>query len=520
MPQHLWADGCRALVRQLGLAALLASAAGPVTAASTFVAGSVFQMERGRPSPLAKVRVIARATDTKEILAATKTDARGRYELSGYLPAKVSFSARKHGYFVKTAGGRPDSEIVLECTSADPCGNLDFEMGRAAVVSGRVVDDFGEPLESVEVFMAADDAGNSRTRVAGATQTDDRGLFRISGVKPGRYRVAAKARYVYSDNTQYRGEAALFEVDEGGEVSGIRIVLAPAKADSFHVSGKLTGADLNAERFHWVELRTAGRSGDWTGMSQMTSHTVGGDGSFAFPGVHRGRYVLSYRQGNSTTGRRMLGVIEVNSDISGLILSPLPLTGVVGRVRFETGAPPRTISLAFVSKEDLISPRVQAFAPDFEFERGDFLPGSYRVRAASRDYYLKELRERGHAVSFRDFELRAGDIVQIEAVLADDFGYLHGHIRQPRAGEAEAASGTHFRVGLRSEDETRSVLADQNGRFAFLNVIPGSYRICAWSELVAADVMAEKVWNQAGSAVRAFDVEPGTEIEIDLTAVR
>ena len=517
MPQHLWADGCRALVRQLGLAALLASAAGPVIA-STFVAGTVFQLERGRRSPLGKVTVIARAPDTKEILATARTDDRGRFELRHDFSGKVSFSARKHGYFVKTAGGRPDSEIVLECFSEDDCGSVDFEMGRAAVVSGRVVGEHGDPVESVEIVMKTDDGDGISSRVEGATQTDDRGLFRISGVKPGRYRLAARAGYVYGDNTQYRAEAAQVEVDEGGFISGIRIVLAPVEVGIFHVSGKLTGVGLNAEGFHWVELRTLGAGS--AGLVRMTSQTVGKAGSFAFAGVNQGRYVFSYRTGTSTTGRRMLGVIEVNSDIAGLNLSPLPLTGVAGRIRFESAPPAYGVSLVFLSNEGLTNARAEAFPPEFEFERGDFLPGSYRVRVASRDYYLKELRARGRAVSFRDFELRPGDIVQVEAVVADDFGYLQGRIKRPRAGGTEAALGTHFRVGLKSEDGTRSVLADQNGLFAFRNVIPGSYKICAWSNLGEAEVPAEKVWEQAGSAVRAFDVEPGMEIEIDLTAVR
>ena len=506
------------MLRRLELAVLLVFAAEPVSA-SSFVAGTVFQLEKGRPSPLAKVTVIARAPDTKQILATARTDQQGRFQLRRDFAGKVSFSARKHGYFVKTAAGRADSEIVLECHSEGDCGSVDFEMGRAAVVTGRVVGEYGDPVESVEIVLKTDDGGGSSGRTEGATQSDDRGVFRISGVKPGRYRLSARAGYVYGDNTQYRGEATEVAVLEGGFISGIRIVLAPVKMGIFHVSGKLTGIDLNADGFHWVELRTLGSAS--AGLGRMTSQTaVGPAGSFAFAGVNQGRHVLSYHTRISTIERRMLGVIEVNSDISGLNVSPLPLTGVIGRIRFETAPPAHGISLSFVSNEGLISPRAEAFAPDFEFERGDFLPGSYRVQVASRDYYLKELRARGRAVSFRDFELRAGDIVQVEAVIADDFGYLHGRIKQPRAGEGEVTPGTHFRVGLKSEDGTRSVAADQNGLFAFRDVIPGSYRICAWSDLDETEVKANEVWKQVGSAVRAFDVEPGMEIEIDLTAVR
>jgi len=77
---------------------------------------------------------------------------------------------------------------------------------------------------------------------------------------------------------------------------------------------------------------------------------------------------------------------------------------------------------------------------------------------------------------------------------------------------------SHYRVALAGPGGIRSVQADQSGRFVFPKVIPGPYRICAWKDLNEEAVRAEPLWKQAGKAVRAFEVDPGAQIEMDLTA--
>ena len=55
--------------------------------------------------------------------------------------------------------------------------------------------------------------------------------------------------------------------------------------------------------------------------------------------------------------------------------------------------------------------------------------------------------------------------------------------------------------------------------FAFNKVIPGEYRIAAWSG-PDTDVSDEEVWGETASAVRTITVEAGFEMEVDLTAER
>jgi hypothetical protein len=79
--------------------------------------------------------------------------------------------------------------------------------------------------------------------------------------------------------------------------------------------------------------------------------------------------------------------------------------------------------------------------------------------------------------------------------------------------------GAQFQVGLAGPRGFRVVQADQNAEFVFERTVPGEYRICAWSDPDPQPIYDEKTWTAAGGAVRKFEVEAGSEVEINLTAV-
>jgi hypothetical protein len=70
-------------------------------------------------------------------------------------------------------------------------------------------------------------------------------------------------------------------------------------------------------------------------------------------------------------------------------------------------------------------------------------------------------------------------------------------------------------VGVRGRN-TRSVQTDNQGGFLFERLIPGDYEIAAWDRPVV-DVEDSEVWREAGDRVKKIGVEPGSEVDIDLT---
>ena len=251
-----------------------------------------------------------------------------------------------------------------------------------------------------------------------------------------------------------------------------------------------------------------------------------------------GKYELSYVRRSDSIGpdrglRLPLGSLEINGDISGLLLSPRPQTGLEGRVVFDqdltaAGRPNDEVGLVFrgddgmhLASADAEPARLRSSKP---WACGR--PGPHR--RCRRDlrrwwvtrssYFVKEVRLDGKPVPDRTIDLAEGRVEQIEVVLSTDFAKVHGRVKKPRE-EGEVRKAAQYRVGLKGADVTRSVQADQYGRFMFDKVPPGDYRICAWPDLSARAVRDEGVWEEAGSAARAFPVEAGSHIEIDLTAV-
>jgi protocatechuate 3,4-dioxygenase beta subunit len=150
----------------------------------------------------------------------------------------------------------------------------DISMERGAIVSGRVLYSDGVPAVQVDIELQDTAGPNSspETRsvqmgdiarsefVHRTMETDDEGRFRIAGVRPGVYRIAAvqlqkipmsayepMMRYVlgalrfYSDDTVHPAAAKTYTLTAGGEVTDITIRIP---LDGLHsVQGKVAAKD-------------------------------------------------------------------------------------------------------------------------------------------------------------------------------------------------------------------------------------------------------------------------------------
>ena len=167
----------------------------------------------------------------------TSTDANGVYRVTG-LPAG--------SYWVK-----PMTPAFVEMSrkvtigDGETAARIDFELVKGGVITGRITDADGHPVieERVELFDAdpapnqtAEKVGNIRLQHG---QTDDRGVYRIPGVPPGRYKVAAgndggnvlwrsverRYRRTFFSGVTDPGSATVIEVSEGSETSQVDITL-------------------------------------------------------------------------------------------------------------------------------------------------------------------------------------------------------------------------------------------------------------------------------------------------------
>src|SRR5271154_750903 len=158
------------------------------------VSGMVVRSQDSAPLKNATVQLVNDAD--REHRIATKTSADGRFELKSVPPAQYKLRVSRNGYVEQELNqkkpGDPGATFTLR--AGQRISDLVFKLARAAVISGKVFDEDGEPMVGVSVRAVRREFTNGRKGfgVAGDSTTDDRGEFRLFGLPPGRYHISAQ----------------------------------------------------------------------------------------------------------------------------------------------------------------------------------------------------------------------------------------------------------------------------------------------------------------------------------------
>jgi len=492
----------------------------PCLAAPSQVSGTVYHRQGKVRSPLAQATVTVWAAVGTEVLGVVKTDARGRYQFVDLPADKIILRAGRPGYFTRKAGPAHDAEVSLDCSAEGACSHVDFELVKAGVVAGQVVDDLGDPLQDIEVALTRilsqerDTPGKSHSG-----STDDRGIFRVAGLEPGEYILqAAEAFAGFPHDVSYATPETRLELEEGTDVEGLQIVMR--RIARHRVSGAVQGVALSAGMAAAIEALPVPPADAVSTLRPARTVKLDEAGAFSFWNLPAGKYTLNLRIAREDSRETLrLPTLEVDRDLIGLVLEPVPPTGVAGFVKLEKGVAPQRVTLLFAAVGAQEARTVSAGPPDYRFEQSDFLPGAYQVLTHSEEYYVKRIGEGAESGPGGRVNLAPGEIRSLEIVIASDFGVVSGrliHPEGPTGGKERWAS--NCRVALSGQGRVRTVPADQNGRFHFNNVLPGEYRIGAWWDLSEEAVRDEALWKRSADFVIAFPVEPNTEVEIDLRA--
>lgn len=493
-------------------AAALLLALASVAAAQVRISGVVTeQSESPTPVPVPEAFVLVRAGSPERNIAEAVTDSRGRYTLAGLPVGRLTLSVRAQSYYTVKAGDVEADSIARSCPQEGDCGGTSFKLARAAVVEGRLTDAFGDPLQDVEVELApegpqpADPMERMRRTVGGAV-SDDRGYFRIWGVKPGRYELTAQqSRFGMPRPGAVEAHRQTIEIAPGETSYETPPITLGADAEVFSIRGTITGLDEDsAGRINIAISPEDENAGLWQ------RYETPNQGAFTISGLRKGRYVLQladFRSGDREV--RYLATVDVDHDIEGLELSPQPPSGIRGSVEF-VDSPPTNLYVALTRPGRMFFGRamIEVKGPDYEFENVGVAPGEYELHLQHPDYYLVD--EPAVIVALgrvQDMVLRVSNVRSTVRGVAR---LAAGEQREP---------GAHFTVGLRGERGRHKIQADDSGAFIFEKLIPGDYEIAAWED-PDVDVHDDAAWSRAGENVKRLAIEAGFETEVDLTVTR
>lgn len=249
------------------------------------------------------------------------------------LPAgRYTVTASKSGYVTVQYGqARPfESGKAIELAEKQVLDGIDIGMPRGGAISGRIVDEFGEPLPDAGVTIMRVSWSNGKRRLTGIDgrgyPTDDLGHYRMYGLPPGEYYVTAtKADFemfadlpmmgfspfaaassaagagpssgyatTYFPGTPNAAEAQRVTVTAGQEVANVDFPLAAVRLA--RVSGFVLNSEGKPVGGTAVSLSPVSREGLSPDVSNVTFvptvARTAQDGSFVIRNVAPGDFVL------------------------------------------------------------------------------------------------------------------------------------------------------------------------------------------------------------------------------------
>ncbi|HEX3876844.1 MAG TPA: carboxypeptidase-like regulatory domain-containing protein [Bryobacteraceae bacterium] len=283
----------------------------------------------------------ANASATRPRSTTALTDAVGAFRFDSLPPGSYTLTAQKPEFVWEH--GKTSSDFSFELTASRE--GLRLPLAPLGVITGKAIDRDGQPVAHVNVVAigASIQNGFLFTSTSRTVSTDDRGIYRMWNLQPGKYYIKAAGRsggtstYLGDVPPWYTSEDAFLPVYSGGTAtleSAAPIIIGPgaqATADlsvrlepAFKIRGTISNfASTPAVRF---ELVIAGEPASASRVS-LNSTT----GRFEIQDVVSGSYTLRAIQASN------VGEVPVQvkgADVTGIALALFPPDEITVITRF------------------------------------------------------------------------------------------------------------------------------------------------------------------------------------------
>ena len=525
------------------------------------IRGRVTSAENRSPLRRAQVSITSPEVSVRRM---TTTDAEGRYEFAELPAGRFVITATKGGYVTLQAGQRrpfePGNPIAL--ADAQTLANVDIALPRGSVITGRITDEFGEPIAMAQVQAQRyqyGPGGQRRLTFSGGLGgplvfTDDLGQFRLYGLMPGEYVVSAVVRQMAmavgpgntNDSTEgfaptfYPGtinvaDAQPVTLGLGQELT-LHIPLSAARMAS--VSGSVVDSLGKPAVGAMVMLRSGSGSG---AMMAMIAGQVSPNGTFTLSNVAPGEHFIDVRptpRGGGSGGEfASVPITVAGENITGLRIATGPGATVKGRVVFE-GSAPLTDGLrplrVMAQAEDPQMPRFgmgMAFgaattgdgsiADDGAFELGG-VTGNVLFRVmAPPNWTLKSVTIQGEDMTDVPYPFRGAQALSdVVIVLTDRLTEISGGVTDTRgrilSDYVVVLLPSEPKAGAAATRFTRTIRPDQQGSFSVRGLPPGEYLVAAIESLEQGREWDPEFQGRVRDVGRRVTLTEGQSLALDL----
>ncbi len=547
----------------------------PAKTGSGRIVGRILSAETGTPLRRAQIRISGPDIGSKAALS----DAQGRYEFRDLPAGRFTLSASKAGYVnVQYGQNRPyESGRPIELAEKQVVDKADISMPRGSVISGRIVDEFGEPVADAMVTAMRQTwaAGRRRFVPAGRPgQTNDMGQFRMYGLPPGEYYVSATLRNAevmmfdimgaqggptgsqpssgyaptYFPGTASPTEAQKVTLVVGQEAQQTDFALLPVRLS--RVSGLVMSSDGKPVENAMVNMVPLSRTGDIGMMMMSTSSRTTKEGQFTLNGVAPGEYTLNARSmrvtsdggGDVMFSARIGGpggddaefaampVAVAGEDLSNVMVVTSKGATAVGRLSFEGGSKPvlTGVRVTGFPADPSDGPMMMGGSNAAAKADGTFelkgLAGHRLIRVSSlpAGWMLKSVTINGKDVTDSGAEFKSGEQVSnLEIVATAKVTEINGAVTA-----SNGAPLKDYTVVLFSDDPEQWALPmsrwvsgarpDQDGRFKIRSMPPGSYYVIALDYVEAGAWTDPELLERLKTRAKHFTLADGATETMDL----
>jgi protocatechuate 3,4-dioxygenase beta subunit len=487
----------------------------------TSLQGSVVKEPGGEALKKAIVELIAENQEDGGNYTAT-SDQDGLFKIEGITPGRYRIFVERTGFLEVDVKHRRSQGRSLSLASGQEMKDVVLRMQPAAVITGRVLDEDGDPMINAEVTASERrySSGHLRLQPAGGAQTNDLGEYRIGGLLAGKYYVtanppvnfqsivaeqkksqegsrAAEMSYVstYYPGTTDRAQAGSIELHPGDETP---VNFSLVRIRAAHVRGSVVGLATGSKAILLL------RSSDSSAM--FSAGEVDPEGKFDIPHVAPGHYSVIVATVLGDTPQSARSKLEVGeTDIEGLRLSLASGTLIRGHIRAEPKADLRSLTLFVTLRrlegdDDLSdgvtfndeaggSPTLGKVKADGSFELKEVPPGLYELEVSSaspqgKSYFVesaavgtKETIESGLNVN--------GGTIPLDVTLSAGTGVAEGRVMNDKKEPVVSATVIAVPEAKYQKRSSRYYRGstDQDGRFTIHDIRPGNYTLYAWESL-------------------------------------
>jgi protocatechuate 3,4-dioxygenase beta subunit len=477
-------------------------APGQSSTAALRIAGTVVSSTSGSPLGRARISILDAKNPQNRQSLITSEDGRfefkvtqGKYALQGAKRGFITASYDEHEQF---------STAIVTGTGLDT-ENLVLRLAPSAVLSGKIIDESGDPVRHARVSLYREDRriGMGRIQKFRAESTDDQGAYEFSALDAGTYFISVTATpwyalhpvslqppvaenlptsvdpaidtaypvTYYGDSTE-PDDATPIPIRGGDHLQAdIHLNPVPALHLLFHVPD-------NGE--HGVRMPVLQRpSFDGSDMVETGGMQQVSPGVFEINGVAPGRYSVRMPGSGEGSETNEIDLTDNGQELAVPAEEAAANVKATVQVLGQATLPPQ-IEIALRNHKMRIV-AWQEMDEKGEVEFNDLAPGKYEVLAGSRPkaYSVAQITSKDRVISEHTLTVAAGTSLTISLSLVGGTVNVEGFAK--RAGKATSGAMV---VLVPKDPESHHDLfrrdqSDQDGSFSLRSVIPGTYTIVA-----------------------------------------